>query len=207
MWATRLHNADTSVVNRTLSTVTKYPEGLPGVEESPEYTEHRKNFWSSIKPAHYGEKITSLKAVVWLLVVGFFISLLGKFSFGRSLLLRYPKFFTLGLFRKSGPTEDEVNSSSFEMWFVGRGFTDAAHTSKHESKTDKEIITKVSGPDIGYITTMITLIQCAITLLSERNNLPKGGVYTPGTIFGPTGLQQRLQENGISFEVLETKDH
>lgn len=200
-----LHSADKSVVNRTMSTITKHPEGLPGVEESPRYTEYRKIFWSSIKPAHFGVKITSLKAVVWLLVTGFFINLLGNFSFGKSLLLKYPEVFSLGLFRKTEPTEDEVKNSSFEMWFVGRGFSDVAHATKHESKTDKQVITKVSGPDVGYITTMITLIQCALILLSERNNLPKGGVYTPGAIFGPTDLQQRLQENGIPFQVLEIR--
>jgi len=58
------------------------------------------------------------------------------------------------------------------------------------------------GPEVGYLTTPIILIQCALILLSQRKNLPKGGVYPPGIIFGPTDLQERLQENGISFDVI-----
>ncbi|TVU38052.1 hypothetical protein EJB05_11399 [Eragrostis curvula] len=205
MWAMKIPTADTTIVKRTLSTMTKHPEGLPGVKESPKYTEHRRNFWSSIKPAHFGVKITSLNILLRFLVTGFFMSFLGNFSFGRSLLLRYPEFFTLGLFRKTGPTEEEVNNSSFNMWFVGSGFIDTSCASERISKLDKEMITKVSGPDAGYIATQIILVQCALILLSQRDNLPKGGVYTPGVIFGPTDLQQRLEENGFSFEVFLTK--
>ncbi|TVU38113.1 hypothetical protein EJB05_11467, partial [Eragrostis curvula] len=150
MWAMKIPTADTTIVKRTLSTMTKHPEGLPGVKESPKYTE----------------------------ITGLFMSLLGSFSFGRSLLLRYPEFFTLGLFRKTGPTEEEVNNSSFNMWFVGSGFIDASCASERRSKLDKEMITKVSRPDAGYITTQIILVQCALILLSQRDNLPKGGVYT-----------------------------
>lgn len=201
LWTMRWPSADASVVNRTLSTMTKHSEGLPGVDESPKYTDHRKSFWSSIKPAHFSVKIVSLNIIFRFLFTGLFIRLLGNISFGRSLLFKYPELFTFGLFRKTGPTEEEIDSSSFEFWFIGRGFSDVAHASKHESKTDKEVITKVSGPDIGYITTRIILIQCALILLSQRGNLPKGGVYTAGAVFGPTDLQVRLQENGISFEV------
>ncbi|XP_062186836.1 probable mitochondrial saccharopine dehydrogenase-like oxidoreductase At5g39410 [Phragmites australis] len=207
MWAMKLPSADTVVVKRTLSIVTEHPEGLPGAEESPDYTEHRKTFWSSVKPAHFGVKIaaSSLMILVRFLFTGLFIGLLGNFSFGRSLLVKYPEFFSLGLFRKTGPTEEEVKSASFKMWFVGRGFSDAAHASERGSKPDKEVITRVSGPEIGYVTTPIVLVQCALVLLSQRGNLPKGGVYTPGAVFGPTDLQRRLQENGLSFDVLVTR--
>jgi short subunit dehydrogenase-like uncharacterized protein len=207
LWAMKLPSADTVVVKRTLSTVTEHAEGLPGANESLNFTEHRKNFWSSVKPAHFGVKIASrsLMVLVCFLFTGIFIGLLGHFSSGRSLLLKYPEFFTLGLFRKKGPTEEEVKSASFKMWFVGRGFSDVTRASKRGSKPDKEIITKVSGPEVGYITTPIVLVQCSLVLLSQRGNLPKGGVFTPGAIFGPTDLQQRLQENGLSFEVLSTK--
>uniref|UniRef100_A0A0A9DYU7 Saccharopine dehydrogenase-like C-terminal domain-containing protein n=1 Tax=Arundo donax TaxID=35708 RepID=A0A0A9DYU7_ARUDO len=207
MWAMKLPSADTVVVKRTLSTVTEHPEGLPGADESPDYTEHRKNFWSSVKPAHFGVKIASrsLMILVCFMFTGLFIGLLANFAFGRSLLLKYPEFFSLGLFRKTGPTEDEVKSASFKMWFVGHGFSDATRASERGSKPDREIITKVSGPEVGYVTTPIVLVQCALVLLSQRGNLPKGGVYTPGAVFGPTDLQRRLQENGLSFEVLVTR--
>ncbi|EAZ40532.1 hypothetical protein OsJ_24988 [Oryza sativa Japonica Group] len=207
LWTIKLPSADTVVVKRTLSTVTQHPEGLPGVEESTDFAEHRKSFWSSVKPAHFGVKLTSksLLGIAQFIFTGLCIGLLGGFSFGRSLLLKFPSFFSAGWFRKSGPTEEQVSSASFKMWFVGRGYSDAARASDRGSKPDKEIITRVSGPEIGYITTPIVLVQCALVLLSQRGNLPKGGVYTPGAVFGPTDIQQRLQENGLSFDLVSTR--
>jgi len=203
MWAMKLPSADTVVVKRTLSTVTEHPEGLPGAEETPEYAEHRKKFWSSVKPAHFGVKIASRSLVVLMrsIILGLSIGLLANFPLGRYLLLAYPEFFSTGLFRRAGPTEEEVRSGSFKMWFVGRGYGDAARASERGGKPDKEVITEVSGPEVGYITTPIVLVQCALVLLTQRGNLPRGGVYTPGTVFGPTDLQRRLQENGMSFDV------
>jgi len=194
-------------VKRTLSKVTEHPEGLPGVEESPDFAERRAEYWSSIKPAHFGVKIgtRSILGVFRFIWTGLFIGILGGSSFGRSLLLKFPELFSLGWFRKTGPTEEEVSSASFKMWFVGRGYSDLGRVFERGTKPDKEIVTRVSGPEIGYITTPIVLVQCALVLLGQRANLPKGGVYTPGTVFGPTDLQKRLEENGLSFDLISTR--
>ncbi|CAM0906585.1 unnamed protein product [Alopecurus aequalis] len=207
LWVMKLPSADTVVVKRTLSKVTEHPEGLPGVEETPDFAERRKQFWSSVKPAHFGVNIAtrSILGVFGLIWTGLFIGILGGSSFGRSLLLKYPEFFSLGTFRKTGPTEEEVRSASFKMWFVGRGYSDSARASERGGKPDKEIVTRVSGPEIGYITTPIALVQCAMVLLSQRANLPKGGVYTPGAVFGPTDLQKRLEENGLKFDLISKR--
>ncbi|KAM7516741.1 hypothetical protein LguiA_006324 [Lonicera macranthoides] len=204
LWAVKLPSADAIVVRRTLATLTENPHGLPGVNESPEHTEKRETFWSMVKPAHFGVKIASksLLGIFRLITVGMFIGLLGKTSVGRWLLLKFPSIFSLGWFRKKGPSEDEVESASFKMWFVGQGFSDNGLVSQGNKKPDMEIITRVMGPEIGYLTTPIILLQCALILLSERDNLPKGGVFPPGILFGPTNLQDRLQENGISFDVI-----
>ena len=63
-----------------------------------------------------------------------------------------------------------------------------------------QVITSVSGPEIGYITTLIRLVQCASVMLDQRRDLPRGGVYTLGVVFGTSDLQQRLEANGISFK-------
>jgi short subunit dehydrogenase-like uncharacterized protein len=204
VWAVKLPSADSIVVRRTLSTLTENPHGLPGVNESPEQIKKRETFWSTVKPAHFGVKIASKSVfgIIRFIIVGIFIGLLGKFAFGRRLLLQFPSFFSLGWFRKNGPTEDEVRSASFKMWFVGTGFSDSSLIAQGNRKPDMEIITRVMGPEIGYLTTPIILIQCALIVLSQRDNLPKGGVYTPGIVFGPTDLQERLQNNGISFDVI-----
>ncbi|CAN1146239.1 Probable mitochondrial saccharopine dehydrogenase-like oxidoreductase At5g39410 [Linum perenne] len=143
------------------------------------------------------------------ITLGVFIGLLGKSSIGRWLLLKFPSIFSLGWFRKKGPSEDEVASASFKMWFVGRGYSnwnEEASEENKKKKPDAEIITRVMGPEIGYVTTPIVLLQCALILLGQRDSLPKGGVLTPGIVFGPTDLQERLQQNGISFDVISRKN-
>lgn len=207
LWSVRLPSADSIVVRRTLAALTQNPHGLPGVNESPEHHDKREAFWPSVKPAHFGVKLGS-KSVLGLcptIILGIFLGLLCKFAFGRWLLLKFPSFFSLGWFRKEGPTEDQVASATFKMWFDGHGYSDSSLASQGNKKPDMEIVTRVMGPEIGYITTPITLIQCALILLDERDNLPKGGVYTPGIVFGPTDLQERLQKNGMSFDFISKK--
>ena len=91
------------------------------------------------------------------------------------------------------------------MWFVERGYSDSARASEHGGKPDKEIVATVSGPKIRYIMTPIVLVQCSLILLSQWANLPKGGVYTPCAVFGPTDLQKRLNENGLSSGLISMR--
>lgn len=204
LWGVELPSADSTVVGRTFSVLAENPHGLPGLNESAEMVEKRKAFWSSVKPAHFGVKLSS-KSVLNIfayITIGIIIGLLGSTSLGRWLLLKYPSIFSLGVFSKKGPSEEEVESASFKMWFVGHGFSNKSLAEQGNRKPDMEIITRVMGPEMGYVTTPIILIQCALVLLSQRNNLPKGGVYTPGIVFGPTDLKDRLQQNGMSFDVI-----
>ncbi|MQM00388.1 hypothetical protein Taro_033118 [Colocasia esculenta] len=207
LWAIKLPSSDAIVVRRTLATLTENPNGLQGLNESNEQVEKRKHFWSAVKPAHFGVKIgtKSLLGMLRIMLTGFFIGLFGITAFGRSLLLKFPEIFSLGWFRKTGPTEDEVRSASFKMWFVGYGYSDGRLASQNGRRPDTEIITRISGPEIGYLTTPIILIQCALIVLGERTNLPRGGVFPPGIVFGPVSLQERLQENGISFDLVSRK--
>lgn len=192
------------MVRRTLATLTENSHGLVGMNEDAEQVEKREAFWSTVKPAHFGMKIgtKSLLGIFRIMTVGIFIGLFGRISLGRWLLLKFPSIFSLGWFKKKGPSEDEVRSAFFKMWFVGHGFSNNSLISQGKSKSDTEIITRVTGPEIGYLTTPIILVQCALIVLKQRHNLPKGGVFTPGIVFGPTDLQERLQENGITFDVI-----
>ncbi|KAL8193465.1 hypothetical protein R6Q57_026600 [Mikania cordata] len=201
LWAVKLPAADATVVRRTLSMLTGNPGGLQGVNENPKHAEKRVVFWSKIKPAHFEVKIgtKNLAGILRIIAVGLSIGLIGRSPFGRWLLLNFPWVFSLGWFSKNGPTDEEVASASFKMWFLGRGFRDANHVSE---EPDTEIVTRVSGPEVGYVTTPIILVQCALTVLNQRGDLPKGGIFTPGIVFGPTELQDRLQENGVSFDVI-----
>ncbi|OIW05402.1 hypothetical protein TanjilG_28867 [Lupinus angustifolius] len=204
LWAVRLPSADSIVVRRTLSHLTENPYGIPGLNEHAEIVEKREAFWSSVKPAHFGVKLgsKSLLGIYRLIIVGICIGILGSIALGRWFLLKFPLIFSLGLFSKKGPSEEEVKNGSFNIWFVGHGFSNNIIATQKNTKPDMEIVTRIKGPEVGYRTTSIILIQCALIVLSQRNNLPKGGTYPPGIIFGPTDLQQRLQRNGISFDVI-----
>ncbi|KAK7316318.1 hypothetical protein VNO77_35268 [Canavalia gladiata] len=204
LWGVHLPSADATLVGRTLSLLTENPHGLPGLNENDEMVEKRKAFWSSVKPAHFGVKLgaKSLLHMFGFIMIGLIIGVLGRFSFGRWLLLKYPSIFSLGGFSKKGPSEEGIASTSFKMWFIGHGFSNESLAAEGNTKPDMEIVTRIMGPEMGYVTTPIILIQCALVLHSQRNNLPKGGVYPPGIIFGPTDLQERLQQNGISFDVI-----
>ncbi|KAI9185386.1 hypothetical protein LWI28_006716 [Acer negundo] len=201
LWAVKLPSADSTIIRRTLSILAENPHGLPGMNESPQQIEKREAFWSTVKPAHFGEKIgsKSLLGIYKFITIGKLIVLLSGTAFGRWFLLKYPSIFSIGYFRKNGPSEEEVKSASFKMWFVGQGFSDST---RENVKPDMEIITRVTGPEIGYVATPIILLQCAIIVSSQRQNLPKGGVFTPGIVFGSTDLQKRLHNNGISFHVI-----
>ncbi|XP_020572923.1 probable mitochondrial saccharopine dehydrogenase-like oxidoreductase At5g39410 [Phalaenopsis equestris] len=207
LWALKLPSADAIVVRRTLAALTENPEGLQGADETDEHAVKRRQLWLTIKPAHFGVKIGSKSpwSILRFMITGLFIGLLGMFAFGRKLLLKFPAFFSLGGFSNRGPTEEEVDSASFKMWFVGEGYSDVRLAAEGKAKPDTEIITRVSGPEIGYVTTPIILIQCAFIVLSQRHNLPKGGVYPPGIIFGTTNLQERLEANGVCFDFVSKR--
>ncbi|RRT56360.1 hypothetical protein B296_00031609 [Ensete ventricosum] len=207
LWAIKLPSVDAAVVRRTHAILAERPHGLAGVNESDECAEKRKLYWSTVKPAHFGVKICakSILGILRLIVTGLFLGLFGMFALGRSILLKYPSVFSLGWFRKTGPTEEEVRSASFIMWFIGHGYSHGNLSSQRGRKPDAEVITRVSGPELGYVTTPIILLQCALVVLSERDNLPKGGVLPPGIVFSHVDLQRRLEENGIFFDVVSMK--
>ncbi|XP_058722717.1 probable mitochondrial saccharopine dehydrogenase-like oxidoreductase At5g39410 [Vicia villosa] len=205
LWGITLPSADATCVGKTFSVLTENPDGLPGLNESLKTVEKRKVFWSSMKPVHFGVKLgsKSLLGIFGYIAFGIILGIFGSTSFGRRLLLKYPSIFSLGGFSKNGPSEEEIESCSFKMWFVGHGFSSNEKLAANgNSKPDMEVITRITGPELGYVTTPIIMIQCALIVLSQRNNLPKGGVYTPGIVFGSTDLQERLQQNGISFDVV-----
>jgi len=65
--------------------------------------------------------------------------------------------------------------------------------------------TRFTGPEPGYALTPICLVQAGLCILEEKARIkPKGGVFTPGAVFGSTSLEQRLEKNGCKFEVIGT---
>ncbi|XP_018608686.1 saccharopine dehydrogenase a, tandem duplicate 1 [Scleropages formosus] len=154
-------------------------------------------------PVQYGAYagIGGMTSVIKLLFGAMLFWLMVNFSFGRSLLIKFPEFFSFGWFSKAGPTRKQMAESSFCLTFFGEGYT--GDQDPAQGKPNAKIRTQVKGPEAGYVATPIAMVQAAFTILHEPKSLPKtGGVYTPGAAFAKTTLIDRLNKHGIQFSVL-----
>lgn len=153
--------------------------------------------------------VGSLFNMAMMLFFGFWVMLLAKFSFGRWLILKYPGLFTAGIFKKGGPSRKQIEGNSFSITIVGKGWKTKTEDpdTQHEGPPDQKIVTRVSGPEAGYVATPICLIQCGVVLMKEKDKLPtEGGVYTTASAFRHTTLIDRLQKHNVKFEILEQGD-
>ncbi|XP_078674832.1 saccharopine dehydrogenase-like oxidoreductase isoform X3 [Branchiostoma floridae x Branchiostoma belcheri] len=124
-------------------------------------------------------------------------------EFGLGLLEEYPRLFSLGYFSHEGPTQKQIEGASFTMQFIGSGYSNAVlEDGDYDGPPNMTIATQVEGPEAGYVTTPIVMVQAAITLLREMKKFPaKGGVMTPGTAFKDTSLVERLSDRGVIFSI------
>ncbi|CAG11025.1 unnamed protein product, partial [Tetraodon nigroviridis] len=143
--------------------------------------------------------------IIKLMFAGMMFWFLVKFSFGRNLLIKYPEFFSFGLFTKAGPTRKQVQfqhrGPSFHceykknpLWclmvhpvllvlqledssfqFAFYGEGYTDGQDPSQGKPDGKIRTLVQGPEVGYVATPIAMVQAALTLLNEPSALPKTG--------------------------------
>lgn len=157
------------------------------------------------KPVQYGAYVAmpSLLTIMLFLFFGFFFALLCQFNKGKRLLEKYPKFFSFGFFSHEGPTREQMLTSSFSFQFQGAGYSERALKSGDlPAKPDGEIVTKVAGPEPGYVATPICLVQAAMVILEDT--MPNsGGVLTPAAAFAGTSLIERLDEHGVKFSVIK----
>ncbi|NWX16668.1 SCPDL oxidoreductase, partial [Aegotheles bennettii] len=145
--------------------------------------------------------IGGLGSVIKTLIAAMIFFLLVKFSFGRKLLIKYPTFFSCGHITKQGPTQKQMDETSFTMTFFGEGYSEGQDP--QNGKPNVKICTEVKGPEPGYIATPIAMVQSAVALLEDAACLPKlGGVYPPGAAFSKTKLVDRLTNHGVEFSVI-----
>ncbi|XP_005349035.1 saccharopine dehydrogenase-like oxidoreductase [Microtus ochrogaster] len=158
-------------------------------------------------PVQYAAYVTvgGITSVFKLMFAGLFFLFFVKFSIGRHLLVKFPWLFSFGYFSKQGPTQKQMDSSSFTMTFFGQGYSHGFSTDKN--KPNIRICTQVKGPEAGYVATPIAMVQAAMTLLNDASDLPKGGgVFTPGAAFSRTKLIDRLNQHGIEFSVISSSE-
>ncbi|XP_035534845.1 saccharopine dehydrogenase b isoform X2 [Morone saxatilis] len=144
--------------------------------------------------------VGGLFSVVKLLCGGLLFWFMVKFSLGRKLLTMFPSFCSFGLFTKSGPTMKQIEDTCFSLTFFGEGYSEGTDPTQGQPNT--KICTQVIGAEPGYVATVSTMVQAAVTLLNEVHSLPRrGGVYTPGAAFHKTSLIDRLHNHSIKFSV------
>ncbi|XP_029409973.1 saccharopine dehydrogenase-like oxidoreductase isoform X2 [Nannospalax galili] len=158
-------------------------------------------------PVQYAAYVTvgGITSVIKLMFAGLFFLVFVKFSIGRQLLVKFPWLFSFGYFSKQGPTQKQMDGTSFTMTFFGQGYSQGFSTDKN--KPNIKICTQVKGPEAGYVATSIAMVQAAMTLLNDASHLPKGGgVFTPGAAFSRTKLIDRLNQHGIEFSVISSSE-
>ena len=145
-------------------------------------------------------------------VMGLLFNVLSARSWGRKLLLKHPKLFTLGAFTDEGPSEATLAASSWKTTFFGKGWAQASAEAPPKTGFDVLVRTSVSGPEPGYIATSLMFLAMARCVLEDRPLLGvSGGVFTPGALVGSGGsvgvnrLVERLRRVGIRFEVEEKR--
>lgn len=111
-----------------------------------------------------------------IMLVGLVFGILTRFCLGRKMLLRFPKIFSLGFVSHEGPSEEEMEATTFTMTMQGRGWTEklASATDQYKDSPDKKMTIRVSGTNPGYGATCVALLLSARTIIKETQSLPKG---------------------------------
>lgn len=96
---------------------------------------------------------------------------------GRYLLEKYPHIISFGFFTKEGPTREQVETTRLSVTLHGKGWSKNLTGSDPHSEPsrpfDKEVTVVVKGRDPAYMATSTCAINAALTILKERELMPK----------------------------------
>lgn len=105
----------------------------------------------------------SLLSVLLVAFVGIVFGILARYSFGRKLLLKYPKLFSLGFISHEGPSEESMKNTKFSITFFGQGWPSeealSEPTDQHTTLPSKKIVTRVTGTNPGKFNTNELFMQ------------------------------------------------
>lgn len=153
---------------------------LAGDKETVERSQRYNYQFFGETPVQFQPYITlpNLLLIIAMFFFGLWITILTVLKPTRLLLERWPEKFTFGFFTKSGPTREQIETNHFETRLVGKGWSRSSSASGdlHSEPVkpfDKELTLIISGRDAAYKTTATCAIQAALTLLSERENMPR----------------------------------
>ena len=183
-WCLPFMGSDRSVVNRTVRDHLKSGVLKNNVEFNPYLS--LSSLYSTLK----------FRAFIYI------FTFLCHYTLGRWLLLKFPQVFSLGYFKRGGPSQEQIDGTIFTKTFVGRGF-DSKESATSGGKPNRQVIARLTAPEPGYVATPICMVQCAAVVLTEADNMRhKSGVLTPGAAFFGTSLLQRLHRHNVKIETL-----
>ena len=118
--------------------------------------------------------VPSFLALVGTLLVASNFATFGSFRCGRSLLKRYPKLFSFGLFVRGGPTRQQIREAKFELIIVGKGWDEklSEPTDEPTIPYNKTVAVMVKGLDPGYLAASTCLVQAGFTILKDSHQMP-----------------------------------
>ncbi|KAK5985145.1 hypothetical protein GCK32_014084 [Trichostrongylus colubriformis] len=74
---------------------------------------------------------------------------------------------SFGLFKRAGPTKEQMEEASFTYWFFAYGYSDRKPLEEqHNGKPDQKMVVTCKGPDAGYMATKVVSSQ-------RHQHLPK----------------------------------
>lgn len=205
-----------SVIHKSEIVNGSYCLPFPGSDRSVVMRSQRVMYENEKKRPIQMKAYVAFRSLAHVLVVGLFAAIFGllaKFSFGRNLLLKYPKLFSGGLISHEGPSDEKMKNTKFAWTFYAQGWKKeqklAEPTDQYTDPPSKTMIAKVSGSNPGYGATCVALVLSAVTILKESDKMPgSGGVLPPAAAFAKTSLINELgkYENGMNFEIVSTKE-
>ena len=183
-WCLPFMGSDRSVVSRTVRDHLKSGVLKNNVEFNPYLS--------------MSSKYAALKFRAFIYIFTF----LCHYWLGRWLLLKFPQIFSLGYFKRGGPSQEQIDGTIFTKTFVGHGF-DSQESASTRGKPNRRVIVRLTAPEPGYVATPICMVQCACVVLKEADSMRhKSGVLTPGAAFYGTSLLQRLNKHNVKLETL-----
>jgi len=185
-WALPFPGSDASVVKRSQKHIFQNSKENP--VQFNAYFCVGSTFWLSI-----------------VVLVGTFFKLLSSFSFGRTLLLKYPNFFSCGVFSHEGPSQADLAATSFDMTFVGRAYS-SKELIQSKSAPDVTIITRFAGPEPGYVATPKLIVWTFLTVNKNKNLTKECGVLSPAVVLRNTDFCDQLNSDGFDISVCKTKN-
>ncbi|KAF8588524.1 hypothetical protein K439DRAFT_1538502 [Ramaria rubella] len=183
------------------------PSGTPAAELAPIHF-----------AAHF--QIPTIR-VAFIFVVHFVLfQFLAMRAWGRYLLYSYPAALTWGLVRNGDMVPSDVEEATFSQTFYARGYSPKLHPTPANTP-DVNLVIRISGPEPGYKSTAIILLEVASLLLKRRGAVKKG-VLTPAVAFGHLdrtspivsdkgaegGVLDGLQRDGrITWSIVSSQHH